>query len=150
MKAQGYAIGIVNLTRGELGTRGTPELRKQEADTSAEILELDFHLNLGLPDGGILNIPGQRMVVVAAIRSVRPNILLCNAVDDRHPDHGNAATLVKEAAFLAGLRSIVTLDDLGKSQEAFRPQVVLHYVQDRYPLYGKENGSYQGFQKPVL
>jgi len=132
MKAEGHRIGIINLTRGELGTRGTPEIRAKEADHAAEILGLDFHLNLGLPDGGLLNTLEQRLKIIQAIRTVKPDVILCNAIDDRHPDHGNAAILVREAAFLAGLKNIVTIDSNGNEQAAHRPRQVLHYIQDRF------------------
>jgi bacillithiol biosynthesis deacetylase BshB1 len=132
MKAQGHKTAIVNLTRGELGTRGTPEIREKEASDAEQILGVDYRLNVGLPDGGILNVPEQRLKVIAAIRALRPDIILCNAVTDRHPDHGNAATLVRESAFLAGLKNIETFDVEGNSQLAFRPRMVLHYIQDSF------------------
>ena len=132
MKAQGHKVGIVDLTRGELGTRGTPAIRQAESEASTKILGIDFRLNLGLPDGGILNVPEQRLAVIGAIRATRPDIILCNALYDRHPDHGNAAELVEEAAFLAGLKNIATAGADGHPQESWRPRLVLHYIQDRY------------------
>jgi len=131
-KALGHTTGIVNLTKGELGTRGTVKIRAQEAAASAAILGVDFHLNLGLPDGGLLNTPEQRLAVITAIRATKPDVILCNSPSDRHPDHGNAATLVKEAAFLAGLQNINTSDENGKPQAPHRPSLIFHYIQDYY------------------
>lgn len=132
MKARGHRVGVVDLTRGELGTRGTPEIRAAESAESTRILNLDFRLNLGLPDGQMANTQEQRLAVISAIRTVRPDILLCNAPADRHPDHGNAAILVRESAFLAGLANIATVDAEGQPQKAFRPRLVLHYIQDQF------------------
>ena len=132
MKAQGHRVGVVDLTRGELGTRGTAEIRAQESAASTQILGLDFRLNLGLPDGQVQNTQEQRLAVIAGIRAVRPDVLLANAPYDRHPDHMNAAVLVREAAFLAGLHNIETQDEDGKPQAPWRPNLVMHYVQDRF------------------
>lgn len=131
-KAQGKKTGIVDLTRGELGTRGTVDDRDSESKVSTEILGLSARVNLNLPDGGIHNTPEQQKIVITAIRQFRPEIILANAINDRHPDHGNAAVLVGESTFLSGLRMIETYDDGGRGQEPWRPRLVLHYIQDRW------------------
>jgi len=131
-KSQGKKTGIVDLTRGEMGTRGTVQDRDTETMASSEILGLSARINLNLPDAGIRNVPDQQNAVIKAIRQFQPDIILANAIADRHPDHGNAAVLVRESAFLAGLRKIETFDNEGKGQEAWRPRLLLHYIQDRW------------------
>lgn len=131
-KSQGKKTGIVDLTRGEMGTRGTVQDRDEEAKVSSEILGLSARVNLNLPDGGIHNTPEQQKAVIGAIRHFKPDIILANAIRDRHPDHGNAAVLAREAAFLSGLRMIETYDEEGVGQDAWRPRLVLHYIQDRW------------------
>jgi bacillithiol biosynthesis deacetylase BshB1 len=130
-KMNGKTIGIIDLTEGELGTRGTAETRKQEAADSAEILGVDIRENLQLADGFFQNDPESQLKVIYAIRKYKPEIIICNAPEDRHPDHGRSARLVSDAAFLSGLQKIETTD-AGISQEAWRPKYVLHYIQDRY------------------
>ena len=130
-KLLGKKTGIVDLTQGELGTRGTAETRKQEATASAKILQVDVRENLGLADGFFKNDEEHQRKVIAAIRKYRPEIILCNAPEDRHPDHGRSAALVEDAAFLAGLRKIETLQD-GVLQEPWKPKYVFNYIQDRY------------------
>lgn len=132
MKAKGYRIGVVDLTRGELGTRGTAELRDQEAKAAAVILGLDARENLALPDGFFQNLPKFQMPIIRAIRKYQPEIVLCNSPEDRHPDHGKGGAIVLDAAFLAGLRRIETRDVNGQSQEPWRPKKVYHYIQDRF------------------
>lgn len=130
-KMKGNKTGIVDLTQGELGTRGTAQTRKKEAADSAKILEVDVRENLGMADGFFENNKEHQVQLIRAIRKYRPEIVLCNAPEDRHPDHGRAAALVKDAAFLSGLRKVRTRD--GKSeQEAWRPKYVFHYIQDYY------------------
>ncbi|RNI30725.1 bacillithiol biosynthesis deacetylase BshB1 [Rufibacter latericius] len=131
-KAQGKKVGVVDLTRGELGTRGTPETRAQEAADSARILDLDARENLGLADGFFRNDEEHQRIVIQAIRKYQPEIVLMNAIHDRHPDHGRGSQLVSEACFYSGLRRIVTLDQQGNEQEAWRPKAVYHYIQDRF------------------
>lgn len=131
-KKQGQSTGIVDITRGELGTRGTADTRKQEAADSASILQVDVRDNLGLADGFFQNDAFHQMAVIAAIRKYQPDILLCNATEDRHPDHGRAASLVSEAAFLSGLRKIETTHADDIAQQEWRPKYVLHYIQDRF------------------
>jgi bacillithiol biosynthesis deacetylase BshB1 len=129
--AEGKKVGIVDLTRGELGTRGTAETRDQEAANSAKILGLHIRENLKMKDGFFQNDEAHQLPVIAAIRKYQPEIILCNALDDRHPDHGRASNLIYDAAFLSGLPKIKTEQD-GKSQSAWRPGLVLNYIQDRY------------------
>ena len=99
----GNSVAIVDLTKGELGTRGTVAQRMNEVKVSSQILGLSHRENLGLRDGFILNDEKNRMAVIKAIRKYRPKVVLANAIYDRHPDHGNAAALIREAAFLSGL-----------------------------------------------
>lgn len=124
----GYKTGIVDLTRGDLGTRGTPDIRDQEAQRAGEILKVSVRENLAFRDGFFLNDEEHQMEVVQMIRKYRPEIVLANAPTDRHPDHGKGGELVKTAAFLAGLRKIKTELE-GEEQEAYRPRLVLHYIQ---------------------
>jgi len=128
--AQGMKIGILDLTKGELGTRGTPEIRAAEAAGSARIMELDVRENLGLPDGFFRNDTEEQLKVITMIRKYRPEIVLTNAREDRHPDHGRAAVLVADSCFLSGLRRIETESD-GQSQEAWRPKQVFHMLQNK-------------------
>ncbi len=126
--AKGRKTGIVDLTLGELGTRGTPEIRLQEAEDAGRILGCAVRENLRLPDGFFRSDEASLYKVIETIRRYKPEILLCNAPHDRHPDHGHGAELVKEAAFLSGLRRIHTFD-AGVPQEAWRPKAVYHYIQ---------------------
>jgi len=130
--ALGYKVGIADLTRGELGTRGSAEIRDQEAALAADILGLSVRENLNLPDGFFENNKACQLKVITAIRKYQPDIIITNAYHDRHPDHGRANQLVEAAAFLAGLRKIETFNDNGDLQDAWRPNQVLHFVQDRY------------------
>ncbi|MCB9230206.1 MAG: bacillithiol biosynthesis deacetylase BshB1 [Bacteroidia bacterium] len=130
MAAQGYLVGGCDLTRGELGTRGSADLRDQEAQDAAQILGLAVRENLRLPDGGLQNVREQQVEVIKMIRKYRPEIVFANAVRDRHPDHGNGSALVRDAAFLAGLRKISTQLD-GVEQAAWRPAKVFFYIQDQ-------------------
>jgi N-acetylglucosamine malate deacetylase 1 len=121
----GSKVGIVDLTRGELGTRGSAEIRDKEAARSAEILGVDLRENMNFRDGFFVNDEAHQMELVKVIREYRPDIVLCNAIDDRHPDHPKGSELVSTACFLAGLRKIET------GQEAWRPKQVYHYIQFR-------------------
>ncbi|GGH03067.1 bacillithiol biosynthesis deacetylase BshB1 [Mucilaginibacter phyllosphaerae] len=127
----GHKVGIADLTRGELGTRGSAEIRDKEAAKAARILGLAVRENLALPDGFFTNTQAYQLKVIAAIRKYQPEIVITNAYHDRHPDHGRANELVEAAAFLSGLRRIETFED-GQSQEPWRPTQVLHFIQDRY------------------
>ncbi len=131
-KSEGKKIGIADLTRGELGSRGSAETRDKEARTAAEILKLDIRENLNMKDGFFDLSDENKLKIVRVLRKYRPEIVLCNAPSDRHPDHGRASQLVKEACFLAGLVKIDTKDDNGKSQEKWRPREVYSYIQDHY------------------
>lgn len=129
--ALGKRVGIVDLTRGELGTRGTAETRDEEAKESAKILGLHARENLKMRDGFFLNDEAHRLKVIKAIRKYQPEIILSNALEDRHPDHGRAGDLVYDAVFLSGLPKIET-ELAGEKQAAHRPRLLLQYVQDRY------------------
>jgi N-acetylglucosamine malate deacetylase 1 len=131
-KRNGKRTGVVDLTRGELGTRGTPELRAEEAAKAAAVMGLDVRENLGMADGFFRNDEMHQRLLIRAIRKYRPEIVLSNALEDRHPDHGRAGHLISESCFLSGLRKIVTLDDDGGPQEHWRPKYVFAYIQDRF------------------
>jgi bacillithiol biosynthesis deacetylase BshB1 len=129
--AAGKKVGIVDLTRGELGTRGSAEIRAQEAAAASKILGIAVRENAGIPDGFFINSKEHQLKVIEAIRKFKPEIILTNAYHDRHPDHGRANELVEASAFLSGLRKIETYVD-GQLQEAWRPKQVLHFIQDNY------------------
>lgn len=131
-KANGKRTGVVDLTRGELGTRGTAELRAEEAERAAAILQLDVRENLGMADGFFRNDEAHQRMLIRAVRKYRPEIVLSNALEDRHPDHGRAGHLIRDACFLSGLRKVETTDESGKPQEHWRPKYIFHYIQDRY------------------
>lgn len=128
--SEGKKVAIVDLTQGELGTRGSAEIRLQEAAKAGEILGVVARENLKLRDGFLVNSEEYQLRIVEMIRKYQPEIVLCNAIDDRHPDHAKAAKLTADACFLAGLRRIETALD-GESQEAWRPKHVFHYIQWR-------------------
>ncbi len=127
---KGCRVGLLDLTRGELGSRGTAEIRDAEAAAAAKALGASFRRTLNLGDGTFENEPQARLEVIRVLRACRPEVVLCNAPHDRHPDHGRAARLVADAAFYAGLRKIETEDEEGKKQEAWRPRALYHYIQD--------------------
>lgn len=126
--SEGKTVAIVDLTQGELGTRGTAETRAEEAAAASEILGIKYRENLKMKDGFILNIENLQLEVVAMIRKYKPEIVFANAIEDRHPDHAKASKLVSDACFLAGLPKIKTDLD-GNKQEAWRPKQVFHYIQ---------------------
>jgi len=128
--AFGKVCGILDLTCGELGTRGSGELRLQEAAASAKILGVAVRDNLKMYDGFFVNDKKHQMEIIKKIRHYQPEIILCNALADRHPDHGRAAQLVSEACFYSGLIKVETAYE-GFKQEAWRPKAVYHYIQDR-------------------
>jgi bacillithiol biosynthesis deacetylase BshB1 len=130
--AEGKKVGIVDLTQGELGTRGTVDTRKTEAANAAKLMGISVRENLKMADGFFSNDEAHQRKVIAVIRKYKPNIILCNAPEDRHPDHGRSSKLVADAAFLSGLRKIETTDDDGNIQEKHRPSYVFHYIQDRF------------------
>lgn len=129
--AKGYKVGIVDLTKGEMGTRGTPELRLQEAEAAGKILKLSARENLGFKDIYFSNDEAHQHRLIEVIRKYQPEIVLANAISDRHPDHGKGADLATKACFMSGLRKIETSFE-GKSQEAWRPKFVYHYIQNNY------------------
>lgn len=124
----GKKVGIVDLTRGELGTRGSAEIRDKEAAAAAEILGVHVRENLRFRDGFFTNDEKHQLEIIKMIRKYKPEIVLCNAIDDRHIDHGKGSKLVSDACFLSGLRRIETVFD-GEQQEAWRPKIVYHYIQ---------------------
>ncbi len=124
----GKKTGIVDLTTGQLGTRGTPALRIKESHEAAKILKLAVRENLEMEDGFFLNDKAHQLRLITAIRKYQPDILLINAPHDRHPDHGKGAQLASDAAFLSGLAKIKTKHN-GKLQDAWRPKNVYHYIQ---------------------
>jgi bacillithiol biosynthesis deacetylase BshB1 len=124
----GRKVGIIDLTEGELGTRGSIEIRYKEAAKASEILDISFRENLKMRDGFFKNDEEHQMEVIKMIRKYRPKIVLCNAIEDRHIDHGKGAELVSDACFLSGLKRIETVLE-GEKQEAWRPKVVYHYIQ---------------------
>ena len=128
---QGKKVGIVDLTRGELGTRGTPTTRTQEAAAAAKIMGVDVRENLDMADGFFTNDEAHQRKIIALIRKYQPDVILANAPEDRHPDHGRSAKLVSDAAFLSGLRKIETIHE-GGTQNAWRPAYTFHYIQDRF------------------
>lgn len=130
--AAGHKVGVVDFTRGELGTRGTPEMRHIEASKSAGVMGLAIRENLELADGFFQNDPESQLKVIQVIRKYQPRIVLANAVFDRHVDHGKGANLAYDASFLSGLIKIETVDDNGKKQSAWRPDVVYHYIQSQF------------------
>ena len=129
--AEGKTVVIVDLTRGELGTRGNAETRMIESANAAEILNVSARENLSMADGFFQHDETNIRKLIVAIRKYQPSIILCNAPDDRHPDHGRSAKLVSDAAFLSGLIKIKT-DANGKHQDPWRPSYVFHYIQDRF------------------
>ncbi len=124
----GKKVGIIDLTRGELGTRGSKEIRDSEAQKAAEILGVSIRENLNMRDGFFLNDENHQLEVIKTLRKYRPEIVLCNAIDDRHIDHGKGSKLVSDACFLSGLIKIETEID-GQKQDAWQPKLVYHYIQ---------------------
>lgn len=129
--AKGYAVGILDLTKGELGTRGTPELRILESDRAAVILGLSVRDNLAFKDVFFSDDAAHQIEIIRIIRKYQPEIVLANSVTDRHPDHGKGSTLTSKACFMSGLRKIETSHE-GKSQFPWRPKFVYHYIQNNY------------------
>lgn len=129
--AQGKTVGLLDLTRGELGTRGNADIRDREAAESARLMGAAFRKNICLQDGFFSYTQEALLQIIRVIRQHQPDIVLANALDDRHPDHGRAAKLTADACFYSGLAKIATLDDAGDTQERWRPKAVYHYIQDR-------------------
>ena len=124
----GKKVGIIDLTRGELGTRGSVEIRNAESARASEILGVVVRENLDMRDGFFVNDEAHQLKVIQAIRKFQPDIVLCNAVTDRHIDHGKGSKLVSDACFLSGLIQIKTQLN-GEAQQAWRPKLVYHYIQ---------------------
>ena len=127
--ANGKKVGIIDLTRGELGTRGTIKTRHSEAAESAKILGVSVRKNLGFSDGFFINDKQHQLEIIKMIREYQPEIIICNAIDDRHIDHGKGSKLVSDSCFLSGLVKIETKDEAGNSQNPWRPKSVYHYIQ---------------------
>lgn len=127
--SQGKKVGIIDLTKGELGTRGTPEIRMKEANQSAKILNVTKRENLGFRDGFFLNDKTHQLEVMKKIRFFRPDIILCNTPKDRHVDHGKANALVHAACFLSGLEKIQLKDENNKKLDPWTPKLILEYIQ---------------------
>jgi len=124
----GKKVGIIDLTEGQLGTRGTADLRLKEANNAAKIMGVEFRESLGMMDGYFKDDAEHMHKILVKIRQYKPYMVLCNPPYDRHPDHGRASKLVSDACFYAGLRNIESTLD-GKKQEAFRPEKVFYYMQ---------------------
>lgn len=129
--AMGKKVGIIDLTQGELGTNGTAKTRGAEAALSAKILGLDVRMNLGMRDGFFRNDEEHQLQIVRILRKYQPEIIITNALHDRHPDHGRAGDLINDAAFLSGLSKVKTEYE-GKQQQEWRPRLLLQFIQDRY------------------
>jgi len=128
----GLNIGVIDLTKGELGTRGSAELRALESKKATQILKLSVRENLGFADGFFKNDQEHLLPIIQKIRKYKPEIVLANAIEDRHPDHARAAKLVADACFYAGLIKIKTLDESNSEQAAWRPKSLFHYIQYNY------------------
>lgn len=126
--ARGKKIGALDLTRGELGTRGTPEIRAEEAAAASKILGVSIRENIALSDGFFENNKESQLKIITVLRKYKPEIVICNAIDDRHIDHGKGSKLASDACFLSGLKRIETQDENG-NQLPWRPKFVYHYIQ---------------------
>ena len=124
----GFRVGVIDLTKGELGTRGTSEIRSKEANEASKKMNLSIRENLAFSDGFFENNQENKYEIIKKIRQYQPSIILCNAKEDRHPDHGRAASLVQDASFLSGLEKVKTHHN-NNPQEPFRPRVIYNYIQ---------------------
>lgn len=129
---RGKKAGVLDLTEGELGTRGTVESRYAEAAEASRIMGLSMRENLKLRDGFFQNDEASQLRLIQVLRKYQPEIVIGNILDDRHPDHGRAGSLIYDSCFLAGLKQVKTMDENGKEQERWRPKYLLHYLQDRF------------------
>lgn len=155
----GHKVGIIDLTHGELGTRGTPEIRAKEAAAAAEILGLSVRENLGFADGFFKNDEEHQRAVISVIRKYQPDVVLANAIYDRHSDHGRAAQLAADSCFLAGLAKIETMLD-EEQQAPWRPRAVYHYIQSQFikpdvvvdvtEFWDKKVASYKAYKSQVF
>ena len=128
----GKKVGVLDLTQGELGSRGTVETRYEEAAKAAMIMGVAVRENLKMRDGFFQNDEEHQRRLIIAIRKYQPEIIFTNSLSDRHPDHGRAAKLTADSCFLSGLKKVETNDEQGNDQEPWRPKYVFHYIQDRY------------------
>jgi bacillithiol biosynthesis deacetylase BshB1 len=131
LTSQGYKVGIVDLTQGELGSRGSAELRLKESAAASEILGLSVRDNLAMADGFFEDNQNNQLLIIEQIRKYQPEVILCNSITDRHPDHGRGSELVSRASFLSGLAKIETFEE-GANQAPWRAKAVYHYIQDYY------------------
>ena len=131
LTSSGKSVGIIDLTRGEMGTRGTTETRKMEAANASEILGVTYRANLDLGDSVVKNSRENQIKVIQQVRKCKPTLCILGAPHDRHPDHGKANRLCIDALFYSGLRKIETADEEGAPQEPWRPKHIIHYMQDR-------------------
>lgn len=129
---RGKKVGVVDLTQGELGTRGTIETRYQESAAAGIIMGISVRENLRMRDGFFVNDEAHQLQLIRIIRKYQPDVVIGNAIADRHPDHGRACKLIEDACFYSGLAKVETTGDDGQAQEKWRPAYVLHYIQDRY------------------
>jgi bacillithiol biosynthesis deacetylase BshB1 len=129
---RGKKVGIADLTQGELGTRGTVETRYSESAEAAKIMGISVRHNLKFRDGFFKNDEEHQMKLIGVIRQYRPEIVITNILEDRHPDHGRGGWLTYDCCFFSGLRQIKTFDEKGNQQEHWRPKMLLHYIQDRF------------------
>lgn len=129
--AQGKKVGIIDFTKGELGTRGTVETREEESRNASNIMGIHARENIGIRDGFFKNDEAHQLKVIEMIRKYQPEIILTNALYDRHPDHGRASELANDAVFLSGLRRIETMMN-GEAQQPWKPRLTLQYIQDTY------------------
>src|SRR6478672_8873659 len=129
---RGKKAGIIDLTQGEMGTRGTIETRYEEAAASAKIIGLSIRENLKFRDGFFKNDEEHQRKLITVLRKYKPEIVIGNILEDRHPDHGRAGWLIYDSCFLSGLRQLKTTDENGKEQDHWRPRYVLQYIQDRF------------------
>ena len=127
--ADGKNVGLIDLTRGELGTRGSASIRDKEAALAAELLGVKFRKNLDFRDGFFVNNEPHQLEIIKLIREHQPELVLCNAIDDRHIDHAKGSQLVSDACFLSGLTKIETNNSAGEAQTSWRPARVYHYIQ---------------------
>jgi bacillithiol biosynthesis deacetylase BshB1 len=125
-------VGIIDLTRGELGTRGTPEIRATESIASTKLMGIHARETLSMEDGLFEINSINKIEIIKKIRKYQPEIVLANAISDRHPDHGRASQLISESCFLSGLIKVKTIGDDNESQNSWKPKAVYHYIQDRY------------------
>jgi bacillithiol biosynthesis deacetylase BshB1 len=128
---QGYKVGIADLTRGEMGTRGNPQIRAEEAKQASDIIGLSIRENLEMPDLFFDNNWLNQVKIIGVLRKYQPDVVIANAVSDRHPDHGRAALLIRESFFKSGLPKVETVVD-HKPQEPFRPRALYHFIQTDY------------------